>query len=585
MISAARQWRAACVLVYTVFVCIAAWVSHDIAKQQLIDQSQRAAFVSLNIHASHIDRVIDKYRMLTPFILQDTVFSDYLSLYLEEDLDTSVSDVLARSTAMSGAREIRLMRPDGTIVATSGTARVLPAITYPTQHLEMARNGRLGRTIVKMNNGQQHYMFAYAMKHNGQVQGLIDLRFSLDDVQQNWALYLQPLLAITDAGDVVLTNQPDLENTVLDFVPETSLFSTRQSRFVALTPESGQVKDTKTGKIWIPISLDMPVLGWTLLLLIDLSPISRQAQVISVAITLGLIVLGGLVWTLSDRSLRNRFERMKDQITAQKLEQTVEMRTEALRQAQADLVQAAKLAGLGQMSAAISHEFNQPLGAIRMFADNAEQLMNADKSTEATQALSRIRGLVDRMAELSKTLKTFARKPGLETKAVDVADVVHEALIVLTPRLKKDPVEIQILTKDTPLLVKAGPIRLEQVILNILSNALDALQRTSRPIIQVHWTHIDHLAYIVIQDNGPGIDPDILDKQFDPFITSKGPGEGLGLGLSIAYNIMRDFEGDLRGENHADGGAQFTLSLPLFKESASVIEAREEPPLCQPPTP
>ena len=244
-----------------------------------------------------------------------------------------------------------------------------------------------------------------------------------------------------------------------------------------------------------------------------------------------------------------------------------------LRQTQADLIQAGKLAALGQMSAALSHEFNQPLTAVKTYADNAAILIERNRVEEARDNVSRISTLADRMASISKHLRNFARKPNEKLGAVPLADVVKDTLEIVAWRLKAANATVQVDLGPTPPVVRAGSIRLQQVLVNLISNAADAVEGLADREISVSARRKAGKVTISVRDHGPGIPAAIAERIFDPFFTTKGVGKGLGLGLSISYNIIKDFGGSLAVSNNPEGGAVFTIELDAVR--APLREAAE----------
>ncbi len=247
--------------------------------------------------------------------------------------------------------------------------------------------------------------------------------------------------------------------------------------------------------------------------------------------------------------------RLRDEVTERRATET------ELRRTQRRLVQSAKLAALGQMSAALSHEFNQPLGAIRNFAENAESYIERDRWDEARKNITRILGLTDRMTEISRTLRNFARKPRQQLGPVDLATLVGESVDVISWRLKGSAIRIDSDGIPDQLWVMAEPVRLQQVMVNLLANSLDALRETPDARIVIAAARKGDNVLVSIIDNGPGIPPDLQERIFDPFFSTKGVGQGLGLGLSISYNIIRDFDGELRLRDAPSGGAIFEIEL------------------------
>ncbi len=236
------------------------------------------------------------------------------------------------------------------------------------------------------------------------------------------------------------------------------------------------------------------------------------------------------------------------------------------RQTRDDLVQAAKLAALGQMAAGISHELNQPLAAIRSHAHNGSVLMERGLTDEARVSFDRIQSLTARMAELINHLKRFARRPGGSLDTVDLRSAVDGALSLFGQRFSEEQVDIVVEFPDEALKARAEEIRLEQVIVNLISNALDALdaldgQEERR--IEIRAESSGSRVHLAVSDTGPGIGSDHRGSVFDPFFTTKPPGLGLGLGLSMSYNIAKDFGGDLILADTGPQGTTFIIDLAM----------------------
>ncbi|CUA87372.1 His Kinase A (phospho-acceptor) domain/HAMP domain/Histidine kinase-, DNA gyrase B-, and HSP90-like ATPase [Chelatococcus sambhunathii] len=231
------------------------------------------------------------------------------------------------------------------------------------------------------------------------------------------------------------------------------------------------------------------------------------------------------------------------------------------RQTRDDLVQAAKLAALGQMAAGISHELNQPLAAIRSHAHNSAVLIARGRMDEARASLERIQGLTARMAELIRHLKRFARRPAPTLEPVDLKAVVDGALSLFAQRLDEERVAVRLNFPDGPVTVEAEEIRLEQVVVNLVSNALDALDGGGERHIAIGAEAKGGRILLSVSDSGSGIDAEARAAVFDPFFTTKPVGQGLGLGLSMSYNIVKDFGGALSLAQTGPAGTTFVVEL------------------------
>jgi len=238
---------------------------------------------------------------------------------------------------------------------------------------------------------------------------------------------------------------------------------------------------------------------------------------------------------------------------------------EALRRTQDELIQAAKMAALGQMSTGISHELNQPLAAIRSYADNARALLDHDRIEDVRWNLAQISGLTERMAQISSQLKVFARKTSGRLVSVSFTAVMDTTVKILAPRTREAKAVIEVALPEEELYVLADMVQLEQVMVNLIGNALHAVESQAVRRVEVRACARGDEVRVTIRDTGPGIAPDHLQKVFDPFFTTKEKGRGLGLGLSISHRIVEGMKGSLSAGNDPDGGAIFTLSLPRAK--------------------
>jgi two-component system, NtrC family, C4-dicarboxylate transport sensor histidine kinase DctB len=323
------------------------------------------------------------------------------------------------------------------------------------------------------------------------------------------------------------------------------------------------------------LSRPAPVLDMTAHMLVDLRP-SRSAALTAAAAggaSVFAFCLFALVILQRRVALRQRLAleaQAKETLEAKVADRTAALTAEvaerraaeaALRAAQGDLVQAGKMSALGNMAAGIAHELNQPLSAIRGFADNARVFLERDRSAEADENLGRISDLTNRAARIIKNLRAFARNAPEPTGPIDLVPVVDDAVALMAARARVEGNEIRLNKPQHPVLVEGGVVRLQQVLVNLLSNALDAMKDT-QGAIDLTVTEDGDRVFLAIRDQGEGLGDDIKDRVFDPFFSTKTEaGEGMGLGLSISYGIIRSFGGELRAENHPDGGAIFTIEM------------------------
>ena len=248
---------------------------------------------------------------------------------------------------------------------------------------------------------------------------------------------------------------------------------------------------------------------------------------------------------------------LKDEISIRK---KVEENLEVVEQS---LIQSQKLAVLGEMSAAVSHELNQPLAAMKTYLAAAKLLFDRRRTQEALSSLQRIDDLIERMSVITKQLKSHARKVSDSLVQIDLREVVTNSIAIMELNLKQNIITIDLNLGKTEVLVLGDPIRLEQVLINLIRNSLDAVKEESKPMIEISLL-IQENAILRISDNGNGIED--LDSLFEPFYTTKDAGDGLGLGLSISSSIITDYGGRLTARNSETKGAIFEIELPLLRD-------------------
>ncbi len=272
--------------------------------------------------------------------------------------------------------------------------------------------------------------------------------------------------------------------------------------------------------------------------------------------------LGYLV-TVIDISRRKRLEQALREAN-ESLEQKVEARTQALEAAQAELVQAGKLAALGRMSASVVHELNQPMTAMRTYLAIADRLLENPEALRKNLKLQE--QLLDRMALITGQLKTFAYRKPERIEPVSLQQVTAQVLQMFRGRFEELSLQLHYEPPPAELLIAGDNARYEQVLINLIKNACDAMSEQAGP--HQLWLELvevgEQSLLFEVRDNGPGIAAEARGQLFEPFFTTKEVGQGLGLGLAIVSSILRDLGGAIRVSDR-DGGACFQIRMPLYR--------------------
>ena len=569
------------------------------ASRTALGDGQVRAETTLRQTVNALDSHLGRFEALPALLAQDDDVLAVLASPQDEQRLQAMNRWLAETNALIEASDLYLINLAGDTIAASNHARpdsfVGQNFSY-RPYFTAARDGGSGRYFaLGTTSGVRGYYFASPVRDGaGRVQGVLALKIGVDAIEAGWRARDYRILVTDPEGVVFMSTDPGwLYRGLLPLTPERieRLATTRRYSDAAL--DEIQAVETTAGGVallrladgagttreYIAAATPMPRAGWTVRVLLETTPLRTQARLAVLAFALLLLVGLLLAWTLIQRRARLA-ERLAIQAAAQAdLERQVAERTadltranEDLHRMQADLVQAGKLAALGRMSAALSHEINQPLAAARNYADSAGLLIDRGDLPRARENIGQILGLIDRMAAIARHLRNVARKPNEPLKVVDLAAVVQDSLAIAEARLTAARAEVLLdLPANLPT-VQGGPVRLQQVIVNVLSNAADAVEGLADRRIEVVARAEGDEVMLSIRDHGPGVAPAIADRIFDPFFTTKQVGSGLGLGLSISYNIMKDFEGDLRVANHPDGGAVFTLLLRRAQREALAAE-------------
>lgn len=581
------------------------------ATRVYLDDAAARGQTTLRLAVSALDGHMRRFEALPALIADHAGIKALVIEPDRPDLRAEANRYLKEINTLLNSSDIYVMVPGGDTIAASNHDGPLSFVgenfSYRPYFQEAiaGRSGRffaLGTTSLKRG-----YYFSAPVRIGPDVLGAVVFKVDLDAIEASWRGGDHEIIVTDPEGIIFMSGRSDWLYAGLSPLTPERLARTEASRRYAnatlreLPVRNGQLDGhslmTLSGdgatREYLVLSAAMADAGWTVSVLADTASAYRQTYV-SVAAALLVLGLAALLAAIVAQRRARLAERMQLQQTAQaELERRVAERTadlalvntrletevserrateQQLRQTQSDLVQAGKLAALGQMSAALSHEFNQPLAAVKTYADNAVVLIERDRITEARDNVTRISALTDRMATISRHLRNFARKPNEKLGPVDLAQVVSDTLEIVAWRLKAADADLKIDLGHSPLTVRGGAVRLQQVLVNMISNAADAVEGLDDRSIELTARKKAGRITITVRDHGPGVPPAIAERIFDPFFSTKGVGKGLGLGLSISYNIVKDFGGSLTVSNHPEGGAVFVVELdaarPALREAA-----------------
>lgn len=606
-----RSKRSFHILLTIVLVLVATGVSSAVgvySYSRALDQSVAVGTGTLRLAAAALSGHLQRYEALPVLVAERPEVQEVLAAPDDELARRRADDYLKSVNTLLSASDVYVMRPDGETIAASnfdGPASFVGENFRYRPYFQNAVEGRRGRFYgLGTTSRKRGYYFSAPVRSNGAVSGIVVFKVDLDALEAAWASGEFEIMVVDPEGIVFMAGRPEWRYRIFERTEPDALARSQESRRYAGEPllDLGARHYATDGRAMVDIPGDsyrrsfvslaepMPGAGWTVRVLVDRAP----ARLLGIAVGFAVFFLLGVAG-LAFATFQQRRHRLAERQRAQdeahvELERRVGKRTaalanvnkrlekevadrraaeELLRQTQSDLIEAGKLAALGQMSAALSHEFNQPLAAASAYADSAAVLLERGRIEEARQNVERIASLVDRLTKISRHLRNFARRPDEKLEAVDVRTVVADALAIAEWRLKAANADVETEFDPDVCMVSAVPVRLQQVLVNLVSNAADAVEGGDRRSVLVSATRLANgKVRIAVADRGPGVPDAILPRIFDPFFTTKGVGKGLGLGLSISYNIVRDFGGSLACEKRPGGGAVFGLTLRAHPTSA-----------------
>ncbi|MBT5047285.1 MAG: sensor histidine kinase [Rhodospirillaceae bacterium] len=554
---------------------------------------------TLNLVIENLHGALAKFQYQPSLLAKRATFRNALDYYATTTLIDAASRELEKINFLSGALDMFIMNGAGIVIASSNWATEQ---SYRGQnfgkapYFRAALQGRLGRHFAVDDASEPHaigYFFAYPVRRDGTIVGAIVIKLHIERLAARWLAPDHETLVVDQDGIIFMSSRADWRFRSLKKLPPNAQKRIRQSkkygdRSLASLPVSwndarDQVtfhgeKDTTS----LLLQKDILSAGWRVLILARLDDIDQRQTIALAVASFMLVSLILLAAFAHQRRLRLR-ERMLLQAAAQSvLESDVAERTRDLTEANAhlrqeisdrrraetelkktqdELVQATKMAALGQMSAGLSHELNQPLAAIRSYSDNARAFLERANLDPVRTNLASISELTDRMARIIRNLRVYARNEPMDIRPTSVGRALDEALALLAERLKSSGTSIHKDMPDDDIMVDGGEVRLQQIFVNVISNAIDAMKEAPEKRLEISVEDHDEHITVLIHDTGPGLPHTKMNDIFDPFFSTKEVGEGMGLGLSISYGIIKQFGGSIVARNHADGGAEFCVTL------------------------
>ncbi|EFW81672.1 Sensor histidine kinase [Pseudomonas savastanoi pv. glycinea] len=589
------------------------YIAYLISEHSGIKSLRETGERQLELHARTVESEISKYTYLPSVLELESSVSQLLNKPSPE-LQQQVNRYLEGMNRRSGSRAIYVMDTTGRVLATSNWR---DSDSYQGEDLSFrayfqdAVRGLPGRFYgIGTTTGESGYYLAHGLEDKGRIIGVAVIKVRLEALEERWQRARLEAFVSDENGIIILSSDPARRlKSVRPLTPQVKERLARSLQYYwwplnELVPLERETLSEGVEKLVFPanVSVDrehkqvsylaqsrpLSDTAWHLTLLTPLEDLRREAanQGMLVAVACALVTFLLIAWNERRKVISTRLAaREALQAANNELERKIAERTEhlrasnerlkaqirerrqaedTLRRAQDELVQAGKLAAIGQMSTSIAHELNQPLAALRTLSGNTVRFLERGALDTASANLRTINDLVDRMGRITASLRAFARR-GDDQGQAQLSKAVEAAAQLLGVRLEQSGLTLHRDFVDATLSI--DQTRLEQILVNLIGNALDAMFNQPAPELWLTGSIEDGRYRLRVRDNGHGIDTETRKHLFEPFFTTKTGEQGLGLGLTLSASLAAAAGGSLSAEHPGDGGTTFVLSLPFVPDA------------------
>ena len=552
-------WRVRAVLVgLFLLAVITVWVTNSLLTERFTSATRNRAELRLALYSGNLLSELRRNAIVPQLLSRDPALIGALN---SSDYTNSSQRLISFKDEI-GVASLQLLDRDGRIVAATDREQLGAQLRNTSYFVDAMRADATIFSTIPREAGGYRFVYSRRVESGTNVMGVVVVEVDLRKFERAWAGISDAVMVTDSEGTVVLATE---------------------SRWWGLSEEEAMSREPPQSAIerairatadWIPMSPETYVMGEAVMRMETRIPF-RGWRMTSFT-TYASVLLSLVFYALSRRTAFRMalFQRESVELRAlnTRLQREIAERErvqETLAVTEQTLAQSSKLAALGEMSAAVSHELNQPLAAMKTYLAGARLLINRNRPDEALAAFKRIDGLIERMGAITRQLKSYARKGGEALSPINLNEALASSLSMMEPQLRQRQVRLTQVLPGEPVMVLGDRVRIEQVIINLLRNAIDATKSVHDPEIEILLAK-GETARLSVRDNGHGIaDPDQL---FEPFYTTKQPGDGVGLGLAISSGIVGDLGGRLTARNGQSGGAVFDVQLPIYEPARDAAE-------------
>ena len=553
-------------LIVFIFLLII-WFSNFWLTEKFTQFIRASSELKAALYSNAIDSELKKNQVIPFLVSMDPMIMTALR---SNDYETT-SERLSGILREIGASKLRLLDYKGLVVASSDKSELGRNLG---DSLAFVSTNKTTKTIFKINkldNGFFQFTYSRLIFEGQDYVGAVIVDVNLLQFERKWKSPAEAILIINSSDEIVMTTENKWRGMNIGDALRAEAPTSILNRAFRVAGDYFELNSSKyfvSGQAVMRTDMAIPFEGLRLSLFSSYASVRERVNAVIAIEIMFFSLLATLVFYYLNRRANSEafyFKKESEELRALNLllnqEVVIRKKTEKnLEVSEQSLVQSQKLAVLGEMSAAVSHELNQPLAAMKTYLAAAKLLFDRRRSSEGLASLQRIDDLIERMSVITRQLKSHATKMGDLVDRVGLKDVIANSLLIMEPNLNLNSVEIDLALSEPEVYVIGNKTKLEQVVINMVQNALDALTGVSNPKILITLGAYE-TAILRVSDNGSGIKD--LEKLFEPFFTTKAPGDGLGLGLAISSSIINNYGGRMTARNNEEKGAIFEIFLPL----------------------
>ena len=563
--------RSRIVLIFWLIIAgISLWVTNNFLTDRFTQKIQNEAELRLALYSGNLQSELQRTSIVPKLLARDP---ELIGALHSQDFSTSTQRLIDFVEEI-GAASLMLLDRDGRTMASTDRNNLGSIHREKPFFVEATRSNATVFTISPLETGGVDFFYSRRVEFQGRLVGVVSVEVDLQKFERAWAGISDAIMVFDSSGKIILATDPRWRGLTEEFALAGRSAETALDQALQFTADwAGFSRSTYLqGEAVIRVVGRIPFRGWQIASFTAYSSVREKVNgILAFQIMCFTLMIALILYRTNRRTnvrlkifedesadLRRLNERLQREIAER---EKVQKNLEVVEQS---LAQSSKLAALGEMAAAVSHELNQPLAAMKTYLAGAGLLLSRNRPDEAVAAFKRIDGLIERMGAITRQLKSYAKKGGGKFELVDMSAALASSLSMMEPQLKHSQIRLEQVITEQSVVVIGDRVRIEQVLINLLRNAIDSLKTIERPVIEVILSRGETVT-LSVRDNGLGIEN--LDLLFEPFQTTKKDRDGVGLGLAISSGIVKDLGGRLTARNSEEGGAVFEMQLPVFSEN------------------